>query len=78
MEHATIQAALTQAMSELTERSVPDLERAHEAVAIAGSTHDVAAALSQIAQAGRRLRVTDFAWLVNVDPVLHAEIVTAQ
>ncbi|MGN7126805.1 hypothetical protein [Methylorubrum thiocyanatum] len=78
MEQATIQAALTQAMSELTERSVPDLERAHEAVAVAGSTHDVAAALSRIAQSCGRLRVTDFAWLFTVDPLLHTEIVTAQ
>lgn len=71
---AAIQATLAQAISDLGGRDLALLEQAHDALTIASTTHEVASALSYLAQSNRTLFLPDYAWLGTLDPLLHRQI----
>lgn len=74
---AIIQATLTQAVSELGDRDLSLLERAHDILASAETTHEATAELASLAQSKRTLILPEYAWLRHLDPLLHEMIIAA-
>lgn len=74
---ANVQATLTQAVSELGDRDLSLLERAHDILGSVETVHEAIADLASLAQSERRLILPEFAWLRHLDPLLHEMIVAA-